>query len=169
MKRLPRGGYLPAAFVVLAISAGVAVAAAIGAIHIETVEAAPSERVGSLVRSIETAPVPGVDIDAVGGNDIFQPDRTALPSRYRMPGESVTHEQSAPAEPAKPVVLGTVISTDKANFATCQLPGGQPTIVHVGERLGEYTVEAIERDRVVFRTAKGTLLEILAARQGIEE
>jgi type IV pilus biogenesis protein PilP len=82
-----------------------------------------------------------------------------------MPGESAPDDAAAP-EPIKPVVLGTVVATDGSHFATCQLPGGRPTVMRVGDKLGEYTVTAIEKNKVTFRNAAGRILEITATRPG---
>jgi hypothetical protein len=134
-------------------------------VRITPVSAGPAAVTTEIARATATAPVPAVDVEAVGDNDIFQANRSALPSRYRMPGEA--GPATAPAvDPLKPVVLGTVVATDGAHFATCQLPGGRPTIVHVGERFGDYTVMAIQPTGVVFKTASGTLLEVASLRPG---
>ncbi|MEO5569250.1 MAG: hypothetical protein ABIR92_12205 [Gemmatimonadaceae bacterium] len=151
---------------VLAISAILLIATLVRAIRVTPVEASPNPATAALVRSTATAPIPEIDLEAVGANGIFQPDRNALPYRYRMPGETAPDDAVAGPEPARPVVLGTVISTDGSHFATCQMPGGRPTVVRVGDRLGDYTVTAIERGRVTFKNAAGALLEITATRPG---
>jgi hypothetical protein len=167
MIALPRAPYIKTALTALALAFVLMVSAFVRAVRITPVEASSSAVNAALVRSTSTAPVPQIDIDAVGANDIFQPDRTALAYRYRMPGEPDPAGSGEPiAEAAKPTVLGTVLSTDGAHFATCQLPGGRPTLVHVGDRLGDYTVVTIERSKVVFKTANGALLEVTAIRQG---
>lgn len=157
--RLPKSPYIRTSLAALIVASVVAVSAFVRAVRITPVETGPLANDAELVRATSTPPVPGVDIEAVGANDIFQPDRAAMPSRYRMPGEAGPESVSVTAE-VKPVVLGTVISTDGEHFATCQLPDGRPTIVHVGDRLGDYTVVAIERQKVVFKTRSGALLEI---------
>ena len=166
MTRLPNAPFIRTSILALIIAIVVAVSSFVRAVRIPPVEAAPTTANAELVRATSTPPVPGVDVDAVGQNDIFQPDRRGLPSRYRMPGESGPTTAATGPEPAKPIVLGTVIATDGGHFATCQLPGGRPTIVHVGDRLGEYTVVAIERNKVVFKTAGRALLDVAAIRPG---
>ena len=64
-------------------------------------------------------------------------------------------------EPFEAVVAGPGRS-----FATCQLGDDRPIIVRVGDKIGEYTVRTIERGRVVFTTANGSRLEVLALRPG---
>lgn len=164
--RLPKAPYIRTSLVALLVALVVAVSAFVRAVRITPVDAGPLATDAELVRATSTPPVPGVDLEAVGANDIFQPDRSALPSRYRMPGEAGPQTATAAVEPAKPVVLGTVVATDGEHFATCQLPGERPTIVHVGEKVGEYTVVAIDRLKVVFKTHSGALLEIAALRPG---
>jgi type IV pilus biogenesis protein PilP len=165
MPRLPQAPYIRTTLALLAISFVLVVVAFSRAIRITPVEASENPATAALVRSTSVPAVPEIDLDAVGENDIFQPQRTAMQYRYRMPGESAP-DDSPVAEAARPVVLGTVMSTDGAHFATCQLPGGRPTVVRVGDRLGDYTVTTIERARVVFRNTAGQLIEVSVNRPG---
>jgi len=157
---LPKAPYIRTSLVALIVAVVVVASAFARAVRITAVVAGPVASDAELVRATSTPPLPDIDIEAVGANDIFQPDRTAMPSRFRMPGESGPESVAPSQEPARPVVLGTVVSTTGEHFATCQLPGGRPTIVHVGERFGDYTVVAIQPLGVVFKTASGSLLEI---------
>ena len=165
MSRLPQAPWVRTAIVIVAASFALFIASLVRAIRVAPVEAAENVATAALTRSTATPPVPDIDLEAIGANGIFQPDRNPLPYRYRMPGESAPSDASVP-EPAKPVVLGTVIATDGGHFATCQLPGGRPKVVRVGDTLGDYTVMAIERNKVVFKNAAGTLMEITATRPG---
>jgi hypothetical protein len=159
MSRLPQAPFIRTAIATAAVAFVLFAASLVRAIRITPVEAATNQGPSELVRSTTTPPAPDIDLDAIGANGIFQPDRTAMPYRYRMPGEDAPNGAPAP-EPIKPVVLGTVLSTDGVHFATAQLPGGRPTIVHVGDKLGDYTVIAIDRDKVAFKNAAGKLIEI---------
>ena len=77
-----------------------------------------------------------------------------------MPGEV----EATPRQPAaRPVVLGTVMATDGANFAICQVGGGQSAIVRAGGKVGEFTVVSIERGRVNFRSPDGERISIDAS------
>jgi type IV pilus biogenesis protein PilP len=165
MAKLPQAPFIRAGIVSLAIAAVLAIASLVRAIRITPVEASERTTSAELARVTTPAPAPQIDLDAVGANGIFQPDRTALPYRYRMPGEPAPNDAGAP-EPMKPVVLGTVLATDGSHFATCQLPGGRPTVVRVGDKLGEYTVTAIAKNQVTFRNAAGRIIEITATRPG---
>lgn len=164
--RLPRAPYIRTAVTALTVSSVLLLVTLTRAIRVTPVAASENPATAALVRSTATAPIPEIDLEAVGANGIFQPDRNALPYRYRMPGESAPADVVVGPEPAKPVVLGTVMSTDGSHFATCQMPGGRPTVVRVGDRLGDYTVIAIDRGRVTFKNATGALLEISATRPG---
>jgi hypothetical protein len=150
-----------------AVSVVLTVTTLVRAIRITPVQATENPVSTALNRSTATPPVAEIDFEAVGANDIFQPTRNPLQYRYRMPGEPVPGDAVAAPEPARPVVLGTVIATDGDHFATCQLPGGRPTVVRVGDRLGDYTVLSIDRVKVVFRNAAGASIEVAATRPGM--
>jgi type IV pilus biogenesis protein PilP len=151
--------------VALALAAVFTIASLVRAISISPVEAAEHLANAELARITTTAPIPEIDLEAIGANGIFQPDRTALPYRYRMPGETAPNDAGAPA-PLFPAVLGTVLASDGDHFASVQLPGGRPSTVRVGDRIGEYTVTAIDRGKVTFKNAAGKSVEITATRQG---
>ena len=165
MARLPQAPFIRTAVVTLAVAFVFLITSLVRAIRVTPVEAATTTTQSELVRITSTPPAPDIDLEAVGANGIFQPDRTAMPYRYRMPGEPPPNDVGAP-EPIKPVVLGTVLATDGSHFATCQLPGGRPTVVRVGDKLGEYTVLAIDRDKVAFKNAAGKTVEITVTRPG---
>ena len=165
MPRLPQAPLIRTAIVTLVVAFAVLLTALVRAVRITPVEAATGVTKTELARITSTPPAPDIDLGAVGANGIFQPDRNAMPYRYRMPGESAPNDAGVP-EPIKPVVLGTVLSTDGSHFATCQLPGGRPTVVRVGDKLGEYTVLAIDRDKVAFKNAAGKTIEITVTRPG---
>ena len=165
MARLPQAPFIRTAVVALAVAFVFLITSLIRAVRVTPVEAATTTTQSELVRITSTPPAPDIDLEAVGANGIFQPDRTAMPYRYRMPGEAAPNDAGAP-EPIKPVVLGTVLATDGSHFATCQLPGGRPTVVRVGDKLGEYTVLAIDRDKVAFKSAAGKTVEITVTRPG---
>ena len=165
MARLPQAPFIRTAIVTLVVAFAVLVSSLVRAIRVTPVEAATNIAQTELTRITSTPPAPNIDLEAVGANGIFQPDRTALPYRYRMPGEAAPNDAGAP-EPIKPVVLGTVLATDGSHFATCQMPGGRPTVLRVGDKIGEYTVLAIERDKVAFKNAAGQTIEITATRPG---
>ncbi|MDB4876666.1 MAG: hypothetical protein JWM41_3112 [Gemmatimonadetes bacterium] len=110
---------------------------------------------------------PPADIQAAVENDLFSSDRTAPSSPYRMPGESGPDDKPAAAQPDKPIVLGTAVATDGRHFATVQLGDARPTLVHVGDRIGEWVVRSIERGKIVLVTAGGTRVDITVPKPGI--
>jgi hypothetical protein len=91
-------------------------------------------------------------------SDPFVAERTAPPVPYRMPGED---DNTKPVtDTKKPVVLGVAVGLNGTDFTTCQLGDDFPRIMHVGDKIGEYTIKTIERGRVVFTMANGKQLEI---------
>ena len=132
------------------------------AIRLETVGTAPAT-VNVVPGALDMPkPATGIDVAAAVASDLFSVDRTAPKERYRMPGEAA----AAGDAPVRPTVLGTAIGADGSSFATCQLESARLQMVRVGDHLGDYTVKAIERGRVVFLTRDGTSFEILAPKQG---
>ena len=165
MAKLPQAPFIRTALVTVAVTAALLLTSLVRAVRITPVEASESAKNEELVRVTTPPPPPDIDLDAIGANGIFQPDRTAMAYRYRMPGEPAPDQPGAP-EPIKPVVLGTVLATDGAHFASVQMPGGRPTTLRVNDQIGEYTITAIERDKVVFKNAACKLVEITTTRPG---
>jgi hypothetical protein len=150
----------------LAIGAVLALWRLVRAIRLDAVPDAPPVEFAT-AEALGTRPVPAfVDVRSAVDRDLFSPDRTAPAQRYRIPGESDPDVVVERIEPAKPVVLGTALSDPEHSFATCTLDGGAPIIVHVGDKMGEYTVKSIERGHVVFTTASGKKLDIPALNPG---
>lgn len=92
------------------------------------------------------------DIQSGVDKDLFSPDRSAPETPYRMPGEANPNDKPR-VEPMKPIVLGTVVVSDGRNFATLQMGMDSPKLVHVGDKVGDWTVRAITRGKVVIETA----------------
>jgi hypothetical protein len=105
------------------------------------------------------------DIGAAVENDLFSEGRTAPSSPYRMPGENTPDEKPA-IEPEKPIVLGTAVATDGRHFATVQLNGASPILVHVGDKIGEWIVRSIERGKIVIVTATGARANVTVPKPG---
>jgi hypothetical protein len=98
------------------------------------------------------------DVVSVVAMNVFSPERTAPPRRYKLSGFG-TEQQTA--EPPHPVVLGTAVTS--ASFAICRL-GDQTRIVRVGQKIGDYTVKSIDRGHVVFATPAGDQFAVDAAK-----
>ena len=121
------------------------------------------------IASLETISRPAerrlANIDAAVENDLFSADRSAPASPYRMPGEGGPAEKAA--EPMKPVLLGTAVATDGRHFATVQLGDARPTLVHVGDKIGEWVVKAIERGKITLVSAGGARTDVTVPKPGI--
>lgn len=149
-----------AAVAALVIAVLVLTASTVGAVRLDAVPAAsasPAIADSALRFSVAGG---GPDIAAAVAQDLFTDDRHAPARRYLMPGEPDNARQPAP----RPVVLGTALSGGGADFAVCQVAGGQSQVVRVGGKIGEFTVVAIERGRVSFRGADGGRFTIDASK-----
>jgi hypothetical protein len=149
-------------FLVALAVASRAVVHAVRAAPIPDVPPATIASVAQLTRRPLPAPA---DVQAAVENDVFAPDRTAPSAPYRLPGE---HDASgAPAgEPATPTVLGTAVATDGRSFATLQLGDASPVLVHVGEKIGDWTVKVIGRGKVTLVTAGGSRADLAVPKPG---
>ncbi len=108
---------------------------------------------------------PPADIQSAVESDLFSRDRSAPAQPYRMPGESVPDNKPV-VEPMMPLVLGTAVANDGRSFATLQLGDATPTLVHVGDKIGEWTVKAIERSKVVLVSTAGNRAELTVPKPG---
>jgi hypothetical protein len=128
------------------------------------------DSVATTVASLETignrSTRPPADVMAAVDKDVFAPDRSAPDAPYRMPGENDGSDKPA-VEPMKPIVLGTAVATDGRSFATLQLGDASPTIVHVGDKIGEWVVKSIERGRIVLVGTSGTRADLTVPKPGI--
>jgi len=154
-----------AALVALAAAVAVAGWTLIGAFRVDPIPDPPAMRLAGLETAGGRTSRPRVDVSAVVDNDLFAPDRSAPAARYRMPGEADPNDKPA-AQPEKPLLLGTVVATDRRSFATVQLGAGRPTLVHVGDKIGEWTVKAIERGKIVLVTASGARADVTVPKPG---
>ena len=108
---------------------------------------------------------PPADIQSAVESDLFSRDRSAPEQPYRMPGESAPDNKPV-VEPMKPLVLGTAVANDGRSFATLQLGDATPTLVHVGDKIGEWTVKGIERRKVVLVSTAGSRAELTVPKPG---
>ncbi len=129
------------------------------AVRIAPVPELPAPEFASSAALAVQAPAAATDVGAAVEADLFAADRSAPEHRYHPPGED--GDDIAPkSAPVLPVVLGTAVSDPIHSFATVQLGDSHAVIMHVGDKIGEYTVQTIERERVVFMTAGKKKLEI---------
>ncbi len=140
--------------------------AIVRAVRPEPLPPTPATTLVSLSSIVRPQPAPVADVDAAVEHDVFASDRAASSVPYRMPGE--TADSDAPAVvPDKPAVLGTVVATDGRSFATVQLGGAKPTLVHVGDRIGAWTVRIIERGKVTLVSTGGVRVDVVVPKPGI--
>jgi hypothetical protein len=84
-----------------------------------------------------------------------------------MPGETRPEDKPV-AEPMKPIVVGTVVATDGRSFALMQLGNERPTLVHVGDKIGEWSVKAIARGKVTLvGQATGARVDVTVPKPGL--
>jgi hypothetical protein len=154
------------ALTLLAVSIAVTTWTLVSALRAEAIPELPPASVASLQGTARLVSArPRADIAAIVDNDIFSPDRSAPAAPYRMPGEPDPNDKPV-AMPQKPVLLGTGVSTDNHNFATVQFGGDRPTLVHVGDKIGDWVVKAIERNKIVLVTAGGTRVDVSVPKPG---
>lgn len=135
------------------------------ALRSEPLPDTPPTTVASLGTITNHSARPPADITTAVDKDLFAADRSAPDEPYRMPGESDGKDKPT-VEPMKPVVLGTAVATDGRSFATLQLGDASPTLVHVGDKIGEWVVKAIERGRIVLVSTSGTRADLTVPKPG---
>jgi hypothetical protein len=111
--------------------------------------------------------LPGTQRDSASSatlaSDPFNADRT-LPGE--ADGEVAAAPDSAASLPAAEVrLLGTVVR-GSSPFALCQLASDAPRIVHVGERLGDFTLVSLDQGRATFRARTGAQVELSLSKPG---
>ena len=149
------------AFAALALSLVLTLWTLVGAVRIAPVPERPAPEFAASAALAAPASAPETDVVAAVATDPFAADRSAPAQQYRVPGEE--GDEAVPKEaPVLPVVLGTAVSDSTHSFATVQLGEGHSVIVHVGDKIGAYTVKSIERGRVVFTTPARQTLDIPA-------
>ena len=136
------------------------------ALRVEALPDVPPTTLASLESIKTTSAAPAMDVQAAVENDLFSADRTAPAAPYRMPGEHAPEDKPV-VEPMKPIVLGTVVATDGRSFATVQLGDARPTLVHVGDKIGEWAVKAIVRGKVTLVSTSGTRIDVTVPKPGI--
>jgi hypothetical protein len=136
------------------------------ALRVEALPDSPPMTIASLETIARGAARPIADVSATVDNNVFSIDRSAPSAAYRMPGDPDPNARPA-AMPEKPLLLGTVIATDGRSFATLALADGRPMLVHVGDKIGEWIVRAIERGKVTLVSTAGIRLDVTVPKSGI--
>ena len=157
---------LQASVVTLAIAAGVNAWALTRALRVPPLPESPPAAIAGLeTMQAGSARKPKTDIEAAVDNNVFSSDRSAPAAPYRMPGEPDPNARPV-AQPDKPLVLGTAVATDGRHFATVQMRDGSPKLVYVGDKIGEWTVRAIERGKVTLLSTGGIRAEVIVPKPG---
>lgn len=112
-----------------------------------------------------SARLSGVDIPAAISRDLFDPSRVAPTNRYLL-GSQIEDVETPAAPLPRVVVLGIAMADGGRSFATCQAGADRPAIVRVGDRLGPYTIKAIESKRVIFTLPSGAVDTVAALNSG---
>lgn len=150
---------------VFAVAAGVTAWSLVRAFHGDAMPNAEPVTIASLETGGRGAILPPSDIESAVDNDLFSPDRSAPSVPYRMPGENAP-DDAPTVQPPKPIVLGTAVATDGRHFATVQLGDGRPTLVRVGDKIGEWVVRAIERGKITLVSSDGTRIDVTVPKPG---
>ena len=99
--------------------------------------------------------------------DPFHPARRRPAVRFRLPHDMATaRSRSAPTTSPGVRVIGTAVRADGGGFAMCSWAGGQPRIVRVGERVGEWTLSKVTPGAAEFRGSTGTTVVVRIAKAG---
>jgi hypothetical protein len=98
--------------------------------------------------------------------DPFHPERRRPQIRYELPGSVPVEKPANPVPAADPVeLLGTVIVAGGRSFAMCQSSAGTQ-VVHVGEKVGGYTLKSVEPGSAVFMSPEGKTLNVSVKKTG---
>jgi hypothetical protein len=152
------------AIVLLLISIATVAWTLVHAVRAEALPETPASSNGG--EPIKRAIPPGpADVQAAIESDLFSADRSAPSAPYRLPGEKSPEVKQA-AEPPRPVVLGTAVANDGKSFATLQLGEDRPTLVHVGDKIGEWVVKAIDRGKVTIINSSGGRADLVVPKPG---
>jgi hypothetical protein len=105
------------------------------------------------------------ELDDAVDLDPFHPERRRPQIRYELPGAAPV-EKPVEAVLADPVeLLGTVIVAGGRSFAMCQSSAGTQ-VVHVGEKVGGYTLKSLEQGSAVFVSPEGKTMNVSVKKTG---
>lgn len=115
---------------------------------------------------------PGYALDrvlAAVDKDPFNPQRRRPGMRFQLPvalaAASVRREASHDAE-ASLRLVGTAVGADGGGFAMCTWQGGNPKIVRIGERIGEWTLQKVWSGAAEFVTPAGGTITVRVPKAG---
>lgn len=163
-----RDGSMRAAAVALVVAVATLGWTLVHALRADPLPEVPRVAAGmeQLARAVPPAPA---DVQAAIESDLFASDRTAPGAPYRLPGEK-TADAKPVVEAPRPVLLGTAVANDGKSFATLQLGDAQPKLAHVGDKIGEWIVKAIDRGKVtIVNTSGGPRVDLAVPKPGPDQ
>jgi hypothetical protein len=92
--------------------------------------------------------------------DPFNPERQRPARRFRLPPDRTAIATRRPALPTAVAIrlVGTAVTPDGGGFAMCQLQGGTPRIVRLGEQVGGWTLKKVTPGSAEFATPTGSIV-----------
>ena len=95
------------------------------------------------------------------GKDPFHPERRRPGQRFQLPADQAglaarRAEQQTTAAALR--LIGTVVAPDGGGFAMCEVQGGTPRIVRLGEQVGGWTLKRVTPGSAEFATPTGTVV-----------
>jgi hypothetical protein len=155
-----------AAVVMVTVSLILALYSLVRAVQISDVPSGELPVLPNPAALVSPPPPPAIDVAEVVSRDAFDVARSAPTNRYLLPSEIT--EPEAPAAPLpRLIVLGIGLAEGGRSFATCQVGAAPPTIVRVGDKIGPYTIKAIESKRVTIVLPTGAVETLSALNSGI--
>lgn len=96
--------------------------------------------------------------------DPFHPERRRPGVRFHLPNDVATAIVSHAVADVR--VIGTAVAAGGGGFAMCSWAGGQPRIVRLGERVGDWTLSKVTPGAAEFRAPTGTTVVVRIAKAG---
>jgi len=131
-----------------------------------------SESTSVSVMTAAPAPSPGYSLNRVLAaidKDPFHPERRRPGARFQLPVDlaaaSARREASQVTE-ASLRLVGTAVGANGGGFAMCAWEGGNPRIVRIGERVGEWTLQRVWPGAAEFVTPAGGTITVRVPKAG---
>jgi hypothetical protein len=101
--------------------------------------------------------------------DPFHPERRRPAVRFQMPEDlaaASAQREASQATEASLRLVGTAVGADGGGFAMCAWQGGNPRIVRIGERVGEWTLQRVWQGAAEFVTPAGSTITVRVPKAG---
>ncbi len=138
----------------------------VGAMFADRTEGRPIPAPIASLATIHRADTTSDDLeqDAID-HDPFSPARERPSVRYGTPAAPVVLN-AAPIAPAVLHLVGTVVAPENGSFVVAQLGDTSPKVLHVGQRVGEFTLRSITQGAATFVKGNGERLELRVPKNG---